>query len=166
MTPQTLGETLSLQYGYTSNTFPANLKDLTDEDGLKQPGTDGNCLNWVAGHVVKYRLATLGLLGQEAPFSAEKYDRYQRMSDPVTDGEDTVPLTQMVGDFAATKDALFFGLKNLDPVAMDQPAPYSPSGNPNETIGSLIAGLLFHESYHIGQLGILRRLAGSEGAIR
>jgi len=38
-----------------------------------------------------------------------------------------------------------------------------------DTKGSLaakLAGLQFHEAYHAGQLGLLRRIAGKKGAIQ
>lgn len=41
-----------------------------------------------------------------------------------------------------------------------QKAPFSPSGNPDETVGSLMGVLVFHETYHVGQVGMMRRLAG------
>jgi uncharacterized damage-inducible protein DinB len=34
------------------------------------------------------------------------------------------------------------------------------------TLGSKLFTFNFHESYHAGQLGILRRMLGKEGAIR
>jgi uncharacterized damage-inducible protein DinB len=43
--------------------------------------------------------------------------------------------------------------------------PDSPTGDPDETLGSLLAVALFHQAYHAGQLGILRRIAGESGAI-
>jgi uncharacterized damage-inducible protein DinB len=42
----------------------------------------------------------------------------------------------------------------------------SPTGNPNESLGSLLATVMFHQAYHAGQLGILRRIVGKPGAIR
>ena len=35
-----------------------------------------------------------------------------------------------------------------------------------EAVGSLLAGLLFHEAYHVGQTGVLRRLIGMDGALK
>lgn len=35
----------------------------------------------------------------------------------------------------------------------------------DETMGSLLAAVLFHQAYHAGQLGILRRIAGESVAI-
>jgi hypothetical protein len=49
---------------------------------------------------------------------------------------------------------------------MDGPAPFSPSKNPKETLRSLLTTVLFHQAYHSGQTGLLRRIAGKEGAIK
>jgi hypothetical protein len=34
------------------------------------------------------------------------------------------------------------------------------------SIGDALSRLNFHESYHAGQIGLLRRIAGKEGAIK
>jgi uncharacterized damage-inducible protein DinB len=58
------------------------------------------------------------------------------------------------------------GLSTLTAEAMGQPAPFSPSGNPDETVGSLVATVIFHQAYHSGQTGVLRRVSGKKGAIK
>jgi uncharacterized damage-inducible protein DinB len=35
-----------------------------------------------------------------------------------------------------------------------------------KTLRSLLTKIVVHESYHVGQLGVLRRAAGKEGSIR
>jgi len=162
----TLIQTLTIQYGYTGYVFAGNLKGMSEEDGLKQPSPGGNCLNWVAGHIVDSRGATLEVLGQERPFPADKYARYVRGSDEVVGAEGTVPLSEMVADFAATGDGLKAGLEALTSAILAEKAPFSPMNDEKETIGSLMAGLAFHEAYHCGQLGVLRRMAGAEGIIK
>jgi len=57
------------------------------------------------------------------------------------------------------------GLANLTPERLDEKAPVSPTNNPNETVRSLLAIVGFHQAYHAGQLGVLRRIAGKPGAI-
>ena len=106
------------------------------------------------------------MLGQGLPFPADKYDRYRRSSAPVTDADGTISLFEMQADFAATRKALQAGLEALTTEELAAKAPFSPADDENETVGSLIAVLVFHESYHIGQLGVLRRLAGAAGAIK
>ncbi len=167
MDPQTFSQTLTIQYGYTAYTFAANLKGLADDDAFTQPDKGGNCLNWVAGHIVGSRAETLTALGQKPPFPADKYDLYQRGSSAMTAEQDgTVPLSEIVADFASTQDALQVGLAALTTDKLATKASFSPGNDENETVGSLMAGLVFHEGYHIGQLGVLRRMAGEEGAIK
>ncbi len=89
-------KTLTIQYGYTTYLFGATLKNLADDDALKQPSPGGNCLNWVAGHIVQSRGGTLKVMGQDSPFPADKYARYERGSEAVTGSEGTVPLSEMV----------------------------------------------------------------------
>ena len=167
MLPTTLNDTLERQALYTSATFLANLKDITDDEALQQPGAGGNSLNWVAGHVVLHRIILLGMLGGESPVSREKYGRYQRLSEPVTvDGEGVLPISEMVEDWVALRKPLFGAIREADTPILEKAAAFSPMNDPEETVGSMAAGLLFHESYHIGQLGILRRLVGKAGAIQ
>lgn len=166
MDAKTLIQTMSIQYKYTGFVFAGNLEGLSEEDGLKQPPTGGNCLNWVAGHIVRSRGMTLQVLGQECPFSNDKYERYARGSEAVTGAEGTVPLSEMLADFVATAAGLKAGLAGLNSEILAQKAPFSPGNDENETIWSLIAVLVFHESYHCGQLGVLRRMSGAEGVIK
>ena len=58
------------------------------------------------------------------------------------------------------------GLAGLTSDLLAAKAPFSPSQDEKETNGSLLAGLVFHEAYHNGQLGTLRRLSGAAGVIK
>jgi hypothetical protein len=39
-------------------------------------------------------------------------------------------------------------------------------GDANGTLGDKLGFLQFHEAYHAGQIGLLRRLVGKEGKIQ
>ncbi len=167
MLPITLNQTLERQALYTSSAFLSNLQEITDAEALQQPGTDGNCLNWVAGHVVLHRILNLAMLEAECPIDQAKYARYKRLSEPVTaDGEGVVPLSEMIEDWTTLRKPFFAALREAELPVLEKKAPFSPINDPEETVGSMAAGLLFHESYHIGQLGVLRRLVGKVGAIQ
>jgi hypothetical protein len=165
MNAETLARTLAIQFNYTGHVIRANLLGLSDEDALVQPRPAGNCLNWVAGHIAHSRVGILAMLGSRGPYAAEKYERYSRGSEPVTGGEGTVPLTEIVADLEATQPAILAALPNLDDQVVDAKAPLN-LGSEDETVGSLLVGLAFHESYHTGQLGVLRRLGGHEGMLK
>jgi len=166
MNAQTFTRTLTIQYGYNTYVFKGNLAELSDADALRQPAPGGNCLNWVVGHIVGSRAGTLEVLGQPVPFAAEKYKRYERGSASITNPEGTVGLAEMIADYEATDAGLQKGLAALTDEMLLAKAPFSPSQDEKETNGSLLAGLVFHEAYHNGQLGVLRRVAGAPGVIK
>ena len=87
-------------------------------------------------------------------------------NDPVTSGENAVPWNELLDGFHKMQQPLMEGIESAPQATMDAPAPFSPTGNPDETIGSLLATLAFHEAYHAGQLGILRRITGHTGAMK
>lgn len=165
MDAKTFQKIARTQFRYTAWVVAGNLKDLTDEQGLAQPAA-GNNLNWVAGHIADARGDTLQLLGQACPYAADKYDRYKRGTPPITSADEAIALTEILADFAATEEALQAGLAGLTAEKLAAKAPFSPSGNEKETVGTLLAGLVFHEGYHAGQLGTLRRLAGAGGVVK
>ncbi len=166
MNPLSLNDTLLIQYSYTAFTFGATLKELSEDQAFVQPEPGGNCINWVAGHIVETRGTTLGVLEVDLPFAAEKYARYKRSSEPIQGAEGAVALQEMITDFADTRKALATGLQNLTLEQSAAEALFSPFNRDGETVGSLLAGLFFHEAYHIGQLGLLRRLVGEEGIVK
>ncbi len=53
------------------------------------------------------------------------------------------PGDEIVADFASTQDALQVGLAALTGEKLVAKAPFSPGNDENETVGSLIAGLVF-----------------------
>jgi hypothetical protein len=60
---------------------------------------------------------------------------------------------------------LTMALRQFPAQRLAEKAPFSPTNDPNETVGSLIAGFVFHDAYHAGQTGLLRRIAARGGAI-
>lgn len=63
-------------------------------------------------------------------------------------------------------DVVRVNVDGLTSETLDRTAPFSPSGDPNETVRSLLTAISWHQAYHAGQMEILRRIAGKDGAIR
>lgn len=159
-------ELLTTQLSYTHYVVKKNTDELTHEESLSQPQPGGNCVNWVVGHIIASRNGLLELLGEEPVWPKEQAERYRRGGKPITDGSDAVSFDRMKKDLDRSQERIMSALEHFDPERLAEPAPWSPFGNENETYGSLLAGLAFHEAYHAGQTGVLRRLAGKDGAIR
>ncbi|HEX2219644.1 MAG TPA: DinB family protein [Gemmatimonadales bacterium] len=144
----------------------ANVHGLTHEDSLVQPRPGGNCLNYVLGHLLSVYDGLLRMLEQGPVMSGEALQRYARGTPPIespAEALDFGTLLQAWGDASERVDAALAG---LDPEILDRRVPESPSGNPDETLRSLLTTVMFHQAYHAGQTAVLRRIAGKEGAIR
>jgi len=156
-------KTLQYQFQLSGFVVEQNIKSITHSDSLAQPQKDGNCANWVMGHIVRTRIMQMQLLGLESPYELEKYAAYD--TTPITDGDKAIPWDTLVEQFRALGEPIQEGLGKLTGEYMAAKAPFSPANNPDETIGSLLAGISYHEAYHSGQLALLRRICGMPGAI-
>lgn len=153
-------EILKKQFSFCHYLLRANLEGISHEASLVRPQPAGNCLNWIVGHIVSSRSSFLPLLGQEAVWSSEKADPYKRDSDPTSDGFAPIAIEEILGDLDRSQELLLAGLPSLTQKRQLEPSPVNPFHQKEETIGGLFAGLAFHEAYHVGQTGILRRMAG------
>jgi hypothetical protein len=147
------------------NVVKTNLNGLTHEDSLIQPQPNGNCLNWVLGHLVCVYDRVLPSLQQRPVLGMEALKRYDRGTPPLRDSSEALELPELIAAWNQAAERIDAGLSNLKPEVLDTPVPRSPTNNPNETVRSLLSTTFFHQAYHAGQTGILRRIAGKEGAI-
>jgi len=123
-----------------------------------QPPAGGNCLNWVAAHIVASRGAILDLLGEAQVWDTDRNDRFKRGSRPVLDTKDSLPFDSIVADFRRSQERIQAGLARLsDEELLEKRG--------DDTVADKLHFLQFHEAYHIGQAGLLRRMAGKECAI-
>ena len=121
---------------------------------------------WVAGIFSATRDSLLGVLGEPPVWIAENKSRYVRGSARWTNGHDAEKLETILERFEASQKKLVDKIQSLDVFALLAPVPPEKNGFGVDNIGELIATFAFHESYHVGQTGILRRFLGMDGAIK
>lgn len=154
---------LSKQVLFNLGALKMNLEGLTHEESLVQPQPAGNCLNWIVGHILANRAGILGLLGKDAVWNEEEAEPYERGSEPLKEPRKAASLEDLVAMLETSQKSILAGLSEISDEALRAPA---PSGKEGETVETGLAGLVFHEAYHVGETGILRRLLGHEGAIQ
>ncbi len=146
--------------GYQSNGYVIDklTEGLTHADSLQAPPFGGNCINWVLGHILANRERALKLLDQPPYWPEERAARYQSGSEPVTGEADVYPLEALLADVLATGDRIAAALaaRTADDLA---------ASLGEDTLGGALFGLCWHETYHAGQIELLRRLAGKEEAV-
>ncbi len=131
---------------------------MTHEESVRAHGSGGNSMNWVVGHIVASRNGVLSLLGEPPVWSAADAAPYKRGSSQL-DPAAARPLPSILADLDRSQERL---LACLERVTEEELA----ATRGESTLGKQLAFLQFHESYHAGQTGLLRRLAGKEGVIR
>ncbi len=147
-------------YETTYQTIRVNTEGVTHAESLVQPQPAGNCMNWIVGHVLSSRQGLIALLGDERVWSTELTARFKRSSAPVTGEADAYPFERMLDEFEESQRRLLRGIDRCTEARIDEP--HERMG----TIGKALYVLNFHEAYHSGQTGVLRRLIGKPGAIK
>jgi hypothetical protein len=165
---ETLGEVRVLQHqsGAIHWIVKLNVDGLIQAESLIQPQPGGNCLNWVVGHLLCVYDQVMPMLGQTPVLGVDTLKRYDRGSAQIENAAEALDLARLMTAWDETAKRMEAGLEGLTPEVLDQPAPWSPTNNPKETVRSLLTDVSFHQAYHAGQTGLLRRMAGKEGAMR
>jgi uncharacterized damage-inducible protein DinB len=151
---------LRFLYDFNHAAITRNCAGLSHEESLEAPEAGGNPANWVLGHIVGHRVFILRLLGETPLWTEEEVSPYARGSHGI-EPRTARDFDSMLKDFDATQERLHAGLERLTPEAFAEKA--SPEAK--RPRGEQLFFLQFHEAYHAGQLGLLRRLAGKAGAI-
>lgn len=155
-------ETLIQKCRLTYRIIHMQIDGLTHADSLLQPPFRGNCLNWVLGHIVESRNAALRQLGQQPVWGEEEGTRYATGSQPIVSEAQALPLERLVAGLALSQARMESALQGMSPEMLAQP---QDADGRQVSLGERLDWLLWHETYHVGQLEFLRQLAGKNDAV-
>lgn len=159
-------KTLAHQLELSSKVLDMNTKDVSHEESLVTPPKGGSCLNQVVGHMTRTRNMALGNMGQKSPYPMEDFNPYDDRTGVPFSRENALPFDELRRRYKAMQEPLVSAIKGMPPEVLAAKPPRPFTGEPNETVGSNLATLVFHECYHVGQTGVLRRVAGKPGVIK
>ena len=137
------------------------LNGLTHEDSLRPLPFDGNRLNWVIGHLVEHRDWMLRALDLPTLMPAKEAMIYRRGSELLSDDGQAVPLDTLIAYLNRAKAALLTKLETADADFL-QSKPQTGllmESMKDRTRLQRLQGLLWHETYHVGQLEMLSQWA-------
>jgi hypothetical protein len=160
------GNELVSLYEFSYMAINRNLDGITNEESLLIPEPAGNCINWVVGHIVAARNTVLTLAGSDPILTGDAAAHYRRGSDPIHAGDKVLDLGTLRGYLADSQQQLIPALATISEETLALDVPEHLRRPPlTGSIEAALTRLAFHESYHNGQIGLLRRLAGKAGAI-
>ncbi len=141
---------LPIQKLFASNerVFKVNLEGITNEESLKEMH-NCNSINWIVGHLIYTRNSITSQLGLPPVADEAMKAIYARGTiDP--DLSKAISLDVLKKLYVDSQPQIIESLgKITDEVVLEQ-----------------LTFMGFHEAYHIGQIGLLRKMLGKEGAIK
>ncbi|GAB0156490.1 hypothetical protein CHRYSEOSP005_17550 [Chryseobacterium sp. Alg-005] len=145
-------EIIKIQAFSNYKVISMNLEGITHEESMIFPNGDANCMNWILGHLIYIRNAFLNILGEESVWDNEKFSAYNRGEIPLNRKDEFVNFEDLKSYLKNSQDKLESAFNKLEKID-------------HENVNDL-AILSFHEAYHSGQLGYLRRILGKPGVIK
>ncbi len=140
------------------------LDGLSHPDSLLQLPFQGNCLNWVVGHVIQGRSELLELLGKPPIWGQPEAAVYQTGSEPITPQNAGValPLEELLKLLEESQTRIEQTLQGLSADVLEKTI--EQDGHPS-TLGEMVNGYNWHETYHIGQMELLHQLAVNHNSV-
>ena len=147
---------LNYLFTLTARLTKRNLTDITEEDALITVNGSSSA-NWIVGHIVLSRSDLLEEIGVERHHTKSELQYY------IATHEQEVRVGEALTLETLVKKLLDCNEKFCDSVWSKLE---SITGDDYMKMEKAIHFMHFHESYHVGQLGLMRRVIGKEGMIR
>ena len=155
-------ELLRVQFGAVYDAAAANVEGMTHQDSLAGPSRGGNCANWILSHLVYVQNGIMEMLGADPVWENDRLAPPR--SAPITRADEALEWSELRDRFLGSRERCLEAIARLHDDRLREEVPNPVPGV--TTRGQLLAFLAFHQAYHVGQLGLARRVAGLEGAIR
>ena len=154
--------TLERNYAMVYRAAEANLDGMTAGASLARPEGGGNCANWILAHLVVVHNGVMGVLGQDPVWDDDGLDRVRR--GPISGPDEALDWDELRERFLGSCERCLAAVRALTDreLAEEMTDPFGEVTSRAE----LLTTLAFHQAYHVGQLGLARRVAGLPGAIR
>jgi|WetSurMetagenome_2_1015567.scaffolds.fasta_scaffold43886_3 uncharacterized damage-inducible protein DinB len=136
------------------------LEGLSAEDAWRQPG-DANPIHWLAGHMTIYRYTLLSVLGagSEVPWAGP----FKRTMQPDPAAQ-VPPVEEIAGAMKAAGPKLAARYAELTDAELAADAPFKLP-TPDPSLRGMLAFFAYHESYHLGQVALVRKWIGGPGIV-
>jgi uncharacterized damage-inducible protein DinB len=157
-----LKENLAMQFGLVYRMVADNAGGMTAAQSLARSDAGGNCANWVLGHLTNVQNGVMRLVGESPVWESEQLARAGW--DPITGQSNAIDWDTLRERFLGSRDRCVAAIAALSEESLNEQVPHPFEGTTSRA--ELLGILSFHQAYHSGQLGIVRRIAGLEGVVK
>ena len=141
------------QYAFCSSMLGAAVSDLSDEQaGARMRDDKGSSITFILGHLMASRAMILQTLGKRED---NPWGKIFTTKEGAKAASDYPPIKELAGQWAELAKEFDSVLAELDDATLMAAGPdWIPS--PDQTNRGMLGFFAFHESYHIGQIGLIR----------
>jgi len=152
------------QYQLLTDWYLSVLDGIEDHEGHAAIGSQMNSLEWLAGHLITGRYRNMVRVGLEMP-PYKHLEKFINQSAPPPNAIAFSPsisypaISESVMQWKTYAEIFLDRLRELDAHILAMPISFAiPMGG--NTVGDALAFVTMHESYHIGQMSIIRKSIG------
>jgi len=129
---------------------------LSHADSMRQLPFPANCMNWNLGHILVYRMQYLGVIDGSSQPDPDEFAIYGAGSDPLTDSAKAIPLETLLARLDEASATVVAALQAMPAQKLSEIFDAEKGTSVDDRLQFY---MIFHESYHGGQLEILQELA-------
>ena len=147
---------LKIQLELNNRLFLSVISDIPQGLWVKRPGDSANHAAFLALHLIDARCFMLRILGIQTIHGFEDVGKEATCLEDIPE----YPASEeMAKSWKRVSADLLSSVDGVGPELLNEAAPHEFPVNDSSKLGAL-AFLAQHEAYHIGQLGIVRRILG------
>ena len=150
---------LKSQFDMHTRLFNNALDGVTDAEANSRNNENVNPIKWVAGHMLNTRLDSFSRMtgGQPDTTYAAQFARGAALDPNAT----YPPLAEITSRWNEVSAGISEGIARIPEEVLDSKSP-AQAPIADDTMRGLLSFLVSHEANHVGQQGILRKMAGKE----
>jgi hypothetical protein len=146
---------------YRANTWLLNrlIDGVSHPESLRTPNERINCMNWILGHIISGRHKALALLGEAGFWDEARMQTYQTGSPAIAVDGQGLNFEQLKRELERSQAALERALDAVTDTRLDT---VITTDRGEKAVHEHVDGLGWHETFHVGQVDILRAFAHEE----
>ncbi len=150
---------LQAQFDLHTRLFNNALEGITDSEANDRKNEHVNHMKWIAGHLLNTRLSSLTKVTGGQPDDA--YTAQFGRGNALVAGASYPSIDEIMTKWNDAAGGISNGFSHIpEEVLSSKSGAQVPIAD--DTVRGLMAFLISHEAYHIGQLSLLRKMAGKE----
>ena len=159
LTPK--AQTIYQDYKFHNMLIHRFVDGVTHEESVLQLPFEHNCMNWILGHIVTNRSHVLETFGIEHDWQDAVRALYHTEMPPVTPESESIRFESLVKYLDDSVQMLEGALENASEGYLDE---MHPNYRGEKTRYAHATSFHWHETFHVGQLEILKAFIASKRA--